>query len=298
MRITKYLQVLDNRNEIFYEKVTEASDQQVESKFTIRVVFSGYETYILGKRQINLYPGNFLVINEGTTYTRIIHSEVPVTSFSITYDPEYLVKFATALKDKCGAAVFMPYRTNDHNDLILIDSMYALNGDVEYNILHLKNHADSGLTDLFMISQYLDHLLLNYCHIYTEQLHSKAIKLNNNVKGGVRMDIIKRIAMAKDFIISNHEKNIKLEDISDVACLSVSHLIRIFRVIYNKSPYQYLIQVRLERAKYYLRNSESSIQQIVNMVGFENPSSFIRSFRTTYSITPGAFRHIPQSKSA
>lgn len=298
MRITKYLQVLDNRNEIFYEKVTEAYDQHVQSKFSIRVVFSGHETYILGKRQITLYPGSFLVINEGTTYTRIIHSEVPVTSFSVSYDPEYLCKFSKSVKDRRGGGVFLPYRTKDTNDLILIDSMYALTGDVEYNVMHLKNHADQGLTDQFMISKYLHHLLLNYCHVYNEQLYCKAIKQNGSAKPGIRMDIIKRIAMAKDFIISNHEKNIKLADISSEACLSVSHLIRIFRQIYNKSPYQYLIQVRLERAKYYLRNSESSIQEIVNMVGFENPSSFIRSFRTTYSITPGAFRHIPQSKSA
>lgn len=295
MRVTKYLRVLDNRNVIFYEKVTEAVDQQLKSKFTIRVVFSGYETYILGKRQINLYPGNFLVINEGTSYTRIIHSEVPVTSFSVTYDPEYLCQFAEFIKDKRGGNVFIPYKIKDQSDLLLIDSMYALSGDVEYNILHLKNHADRGLTDEFMINQYLEHLLLNYCSVYADQVHSKAIKLGNSTRSGVRMDIVKRIAMAKDFIISNHEKNINLDDIAGVACFSVSHLIRIFRLIYNKSPYQYLIQVRLERAKYYLRNSESSIQQIVNMVGFENPSSFIRSFRTTYSITPGAFRHIPKS---
>ncbi len=291
MRITKYLRVLDNRNEIFYEKVTEASDQHVRSKFSIRVVFSGHETYILGNRQINLYPGNFLVINEGTTYTRIIHSSIPVTSFSISYDAEYLDKFSKSLKSRRSDNVFMPYRTSGTEDLILIDSMYTLAGDMEYNIMHLKSHADKGLTDQFMISQYLQHMLLNYCNIYNEQLYSKTSKLNDNTKNGVRMDIIKRIAMAKDFIISNHEKNIRLEDISSVACLSVSHLIRIFRLIYNKSPYQYLIQVRLERAKYHLRNSGSSIQEIVNLVGFENPSSFIRSFRTTYSITPGAFRH-------
>ncbi|SKB44947.1 AraC family transcriptional regulator [Daejeonella lutea] len=292
MRITKYLRVLDNRNEIFYEKVTEASDQHVRSKFSLRVVFSGNETYILGSRQITLYPGSFLVINEGTSYTRIIHSEVPVTSFSISFDPEYLDKFSRSLKSKRAGDLFMPYRTSENEDLILIDSMYTLTGDMEYNIMHLKNHADKGLTDQFMISQYLQHLLLNYCKIYNEQLYSKTSKLHQNAKNGVRMDIIKRIAMAKDFIISNHEKNIKLEDISNVACLSVSHLIRIFRLIYDKSPYQYLIQVRLERAKYYLRNSGSSIQEIVNMVGFENPSSFIRSFRTTYDITPGAFRQV------
>src|SRR6476661_644208 len=131
MRITKYLRVLDNRNEIFYEKVTEASDQHVRSKFSLRVVFSGHETYILGNRQITLYPGSFLVINEGTSYTRIIHSEVPVTSFSISFDPEYLDKFSRSLKSKRAGDLFMPYRTSENEDLILIDSMYTLTGDME-----------------------------------------------------------------------------------------------------------------------------------------------------------------------
>ncbi len=290
MKSTKYQRVLDNRNEIFYERLSEASDHHPLSKFSIRAVFSGVETYIIGSRTINLYPGNFLVINAGTTYNRIVNSSLPVITFSVLFDGEYLEKFVRDLKRKYGEMLFVPYRTEENSDLILIDSMYTLRGDMEYNLMHLKKHADKGLNDQFMINQYLYHLLLNYCHIYNEELHSKALSLNMSAKTAAKMDILKRIAMAKDFIISNHEKNITLRDISSIACLSVSHLIRLFRIVFKKSPYQFLTQVRLERAKYYLKNTSISIQEIVSLVGFENPSSFIRLFRTAYNTTPGTFR--------
>ena len=290
MKSTRYQRVLDNRNEIFYERLSEASDQHQLSKFSIRAVFSGVETYIIGNRTINLYPGNFLVINEGTIFSRIVNSPVPVITFSVLFDAEYVEKFIRDLKRKHGESMFMPYRTAENKDLILIDSIYLLKGDMEYNLMHLKKHADKGLNDQYMINQYLHHLLLNYCHIYNEELYSKAFSLNMSAKTAAKMDIVKRIAMAKDFIISNHEKNITLQDISSIACLSVSHLIRLFRIVFNKSPYQFLTHVRLERAKYYLTNTNTSIQEIVSLVGFENPSSFIRLFRTAYNTTPGTFR--------
>jgi AraC family transcriptional regulator len=290
MKSTRYQRVLDNRNEICYERLSEASDQRQLSRFSIRAVFSGIETFVIGSRTINLYPGNFLVINEGTLYSRFVNSSIPVISFSVHYDAGYIDKFIRDLKRRKDGSLFMPYKTEENRDIILIDSIYHLRGDMECNLMHLKKHADRGMDDQFMINQYLHHLLLNYCQIYNEELYRKAFQLNMSAKIETKMDVLRRITMAKDFIISNHERNISLQDISGIACLSVSHLIRLFRIIFNRSPYQFLTHVRLERAKYYLANTRISIQEIVSLVGFENPSSFIRLFRNAYHTTPGTFR--------
>lgn len=56
------------------------------------------------------------------------------------------------------------------------------------------------------------------------------------------------------------------------------------------SPHQYLIKVRIDRSKYLLTNTKYTLNEIVEIVGFECPSSFIRLFKTMNSITPGKYR--------
>ncbi|TKC09120.1 helix-turn-helix transcriptional regulator [Pedobacter frigoris] len=84
-------------------------------------------------------------------------------------------------------------------------------------------------------------------------------------------------------------KSICLYDVALAACLSVNHLLRTFKQAYRQSPHQFLTDVRLQQAKYYLKNTDYSVSEIVDIVGFECPSSFTRLFRSSFKITPSKF---------
>lgn len=53
---------------------------------------------------------------------------------------------------------------------------------------------------------------------------------------------------------------------------------------------QLLNEVRRELAKQYLRDQRHSIRDIAFLLGFAEPSVFVRSFRRWTGQTPGAFR--------
>ncbi|MNY61257.1 HTH-type transcriptional activator RhaS [compost metagenome] len=91
-------------------------------------------------------------------------------------------------------------------------------------------------------------------------------------------------------MISNYNKNIRLDDIAQMACLSVNHLLRTFKQAYQQSPHQFLTKIRLQQAKHLLKNTDYPVNEIVDIVGFECPSSFIRLFRNSFNITPGQYR--------
>ncbi|WP_256004686.1 MULTISPECIES: helix-turn-helix transcriptional regulator [Pedobacter] len=103
-------------------------------------------------------------------------------------------------------------------------------------------------------------------------------------------EIQRRLDLARDFMARNYHRNIGLKDIAIASCLSVNHLLRNFKRAYHTSPYQYLRSLRLQHAKYYLKHSDYTVGQIVDVVGFECPSSFIRLFRSSFNITPGQYR--------
>jgi len=105
-----------------------------------------------------------------------------------------------------------------------------------------------------------------------------------------RSDILRRLAIARGYIISNYNKSIRLEDIAGAACLSVNHFLRMFKLAYQRSPHQFLTMFRLQQARYYLKNTAHTVHEIADMVGFECPSSFIRLFRNSFKMTPGQYR--------
>jgi AraC-like DNA-binding protein len=66
--------------------------------------------------------------------------------------------------------------------------------------------------------------------------------------------LYKRIVQAKLFIDANFAGDIDLDNIADEAYFSKFHFIRLFKSIYGKTPHQYLISVRIEKAKEFLKN--------------------------------------------
>ncbi|MNV52090.1 Multiple antibiotic resistance protein MarA [compost metagenome] len=156
-------------------------------------------------------------------------------------------------------------------------------------MLHLKKHIDQGSTDTLLLSSYLEHCLINYYEIYHAEVINReaALKFLSHT---TKSEILRRLSIARDYIISNYNKNICLEDIARIACLSVNHFLRTFKQAYKQSPHQFLTSIRLQQAKYFLRNTDYPINEIVDIVGFECPSSFIRLFRNSFQVTPGQYR--------
>src|SRR6185295_2134850 len=90
--------------------------------------------------------------------------------------------------------------------------------------------------------------------------------------------LYKRIVQTKLFIDSHFAEKIDLNDIADEAYFSKFHFIRLFKNIYGKTPHQYLIKVRIERAKGFLQKNHS-VTEVCFMVGFESLSSFTGLFK-------------------
>ena len=101
--------------------------------------------------------------------------------------------------------------------------------------------------------------------------------------------LYRQIVRAKLFIDENFCQNIDLDKIADEACFSKFHFVRLFKTIYGRTPHQYLIAVRVDRAVEILARG-ASVKEACYQVGFDSVSSFAGLFKRRIGMTPAAFR--------
>lgn len=71
--------------------------------------------------------------------------------------------------------------------------------------------------------------------------------------------------------------------------ISETHFRRIFKTAYNMSPNQYLIFLRINRAKELLETGNQSIEEIAELSGFSSASYFSRLFKERTGFSPYEF---------
>ena len=95
---------------------------------------------------------------------------------------------------------------------------------------------------------------------------------------------------AKKYIHDNYNKDISLNDVSDYVFVSSAYLSRIFKRITGVKFIDYLTEVRIEKAKELLKNSDYKVYDICDMIGYKNNNYFVALFREKMGMTPLEYR--------
>ncbi len=101
--------------------------------------------------------------------------------------------------------------------------------------------------------------------------------------------LYRRIVQGKLFIDANYSRPINLDGISDEALFSKFHFIRLFKKAYGRTPHQYLIAVRIEKAKQLLSRN-CLVADVCSAVGFDSIGSFTTLFKKVTGITPSVYQ--------
>jgi len=74
--------------------------------------------------------------------------------------------------------------------------------------------------------------------------------------------------------------------------INKGYLSKIFSQVFESSFNQYLNNLRIERAKYLLENTEDTILDISLSCGFDSDRTFERAFKSVCSLTPSNYRKL------
>lgn len=284
----KYNSISVDGAEIIREITYNSCQSKLTGKHALHAVVTGEVNYTIEKRNITLAPGSFIFLNADTCYTETIDSTTEVEKLTILFDADFIHDFESSslFKEYLSPAYDESFKLKGKR---LVESIYPLQGNIKFNILQLIKQIENSVKDPLLLTEYLKHTLLDYYDLYDSEVIKREASLQF-LNGSTKTEILKRLSVARDYMISNYKKRIQLDEIAQVACLSVNHLLRTFKQAYQESPHQFLTRVRLQQAKYLLRNTNYPVGEIVDIVGFECPSSFIRLFRNSFNMTPGKYR--------
>ena len=87
------------------------------------------------------------------------------------------------------------------------------------------------------------------------------------------------------------ESNLRAPQLAELAGMSLAQLERHFRHVFQLTPQQYLIKLRIEMAMRLLREA-GSIAGIGQRCGFSDQSAFARQFKATVGMTPSEYRNL------
>src|SRR6266567_690832 len=125
---------------------------------------------------------------------------------------------------------------------------------------------------LAAVSVRIVHSLLRAAH----GVHSPAPRIANRVE-------IHRVV---EYLHRGYSEKITVEEMARVAAISPSHFSRVFRKETGLSPMNYLIDLRLSKARRLLVSGEPCVTSVALRCGFASPSHFTDSFRKRFGCPP------------
>ena len=93
-----------------------------------------------------------------------------------------------------------------------------------------------------------------------------------------------------NYIDKNYNKKLSLLDLANQACLNEKYFCKLFKEYFNLSPWQYVLQSRLNKASTLLFENNLSIKEIAFSVGFEDEFYFSRIFKKHFGLSPNKYK--------
>ncbi|BAU54642.1 helix-turn-helix transcriptional regulator [Mucilaginibacter gotjawali] len=256
---------------------------------------SGIGLLMTGKGKCNYYVNSaknqvdankVFFINRGSTLAvRATESEsAPVLLFFNSRLPD-LVQYSLEFGDE--VMLEKPF-DNLPYDFSYLERIHA-DDNLHQTILSLIDLGAScssfaSLTADMTIRNLFEALLLKNQDAYKRSQNIQA------VKASTRLEIFKRVASAKDWMEQNYQTDITLEDISSIAAMNSQHFLRMFKQVYMITPHQFLIDLKLKKAKELLETTPMPINDVCQTIGFESVFSFSVLFKNRFGTAPSYYR--------
>jgi len=117
----------------------------------------------------------------------------------------------------------------------------------------------------------------------------------NYAAGAVRsvtLDLPDRIKRVLEHIEVNYSRDLKLDNLAGIACLSKYHFSRTFKLYVGMNPMEFVTYVRVEKAKLFLSKADINVTAATYKAGFKDISNFIKNFKQLTSLTPHKYKSL------
>jgi len=135
--------------------------------------------------------------------------------------------------------------------------------------------------------------LMGLLYLFFSELIENSDQQHKNNKN-LKQEYLKK---AVNYIDRNYSRpDLKISDIASYLNLNRSYLWQLFSELLDKSPQQYLIEFRIEKAALLLENYDLKVRSAALSVGYEDPFNFSKIFKKVMGETPSHYKNGQSSR--
>jgi len=244
--------------------------EHFHTTLSIGAIVEGVASFRSNKEHLTLHQNMLVALNPF-----VLHSCNPIKSKFRSYYMLYIdTNWAYNLQKNIFTNIdsFIPIskslidNQNDYNKFIQLNRVL-----LDKDILYLQKQES--------LENFFSYFFKKYCNANRNFYES-----NNPNKN------ILKIKKAKAYIEQNYNKNLTIEEIAKSVDISPFYFSRIFKNYTNISLHQYLLNIRVEKAKELLKNSSTPLAILAQELGFNDQSHFNRVFKALTTCTPYEYR--------
>ncbi|MEO7489851.1 MAG: substrate-binding domain-containing protein [Ferruginibacter sp.] len=164
-------------------------------------------------------------------------------------------------------------------------------GSIEEQIEGIKMKADAFIVkpfNLFYLEENIKNLLKNRAVLREHYTNELPTETRSNSSSKIDRKFVNEFTAIVENNISNEDFSV--DDIGKKIGISRVQLYRKVKALLGYNVNDYILTVRLQKAKYLLLHEELSIAEIAFKVGFASQAYFSTVFKSKFSVTPKAFK--------
>jgi AraC-like DNA-binding protein len=255
-------------------KMTKDSRYHNHDFTEITFIMSGNGQYFVEGNTYEVHAGDLILCNSGINHNNIVLNEKEPTL-------EFFVGFTD-----------YHFKNMPGNMISLKNGDYIMHTDSKLRqelfkccCAMLAENETNQVGKYFMLKAYLIQFLLLIIRQNTEPVKpQESYHFDSHYKSDVVHQII-------SYLDAHYSEKISLDAIAQNMYLSAVYISKIFKDETGESPINYLIKIRLEKAKEMLISAEAdSIKKIANQVGYEDVYHFSKLFKKYYGMSPLHYR--------
>ncbi len=230
----------------------------------------GLKSLFVEDTKIGLRPGTLVPTNPWQTHGTV--GDFTIYGSLCIYIPQKTMRniaySTTGIKDPIFLNKVNPYSSNLQHlvDLFIRESREKKGG---------YKHLLESLSIQVAIE-----LLRNTGNNTSEKMNRREI--------GARLSILKVV----EYLHDNYNQDFSNEELLNIANLSPYYFIRLFKKETGKTPQQYLVELKIDKAKELLSSSNYSVTEICFLCGFSEHSHFSKVFKKITGSTPLNYRKL------
>ena len=252
--------------------------EEIQS-LSLGIVAQGSKAVIVDGRRYVYDPFNYLVLSGNMHFqASILEASLrkPFLSFVLQIDPALVKKVSTDMFDR-RTTTFGPVSGATSPDPCVVS---ALDPELMTAVLRFLRSLDSGADRRVLAPMCIQEMV--YRVLRREQF-------GRMLQIAARQSSLNPVAAALAFAREHFAEPLTVSDLAEQVALSPSAFSTLFREVTGRSPYQFLKEFRMDRARELLVDGRLNVTEVSRHVGYTSVSHFIKEFRNRFGTTPRAY---------